>query len=140
MQDRMPQDFSYFRYGKRLYQEWIVDQWCKIEGYGFKRTRKLYVLMTAGDTNLQTLGTKIIIPSMHIGGPLFFQLLFQDGQVLMPGEVPNDRPVIISRVFWMKLNTVLKDLLKDGIYGKVIGRIHVIKFKREDYHMHIHSS
>ena len=32
MQDRSPQDNSYFRYGKRLFQEWIVDQFAKIDG------------------------------------------------------------------------------------------------------------
>ncbi len=83
-----------------------------------------------------------ILPSTFIGGPRFFQLLFQDAmaivralgrpdyfitmtcntkwdeitQVLKPGEDPNDRPDIISRVFRMKFEALMNDLIKGKIH------------------------
>jgi hypothetical protein len=32
MHDRNPPTNSTFTYGKRLYQEWVVDQYSKVEG------------------------------------------------------------------------------------------------------------
>ncbi len=61
-------------------------------------------------------------------------------QVLKPGEVPNDRPDIISRVFRMKLDALLDDLVKKGVYGMVIALFMSLSFKREDCHMHTSSS
>ncbi len=59
-------------------------------------------------------------------------------QVLKPGEAPNDRPDIISRVFRMKLDALMNDLIKEKIHGKVIGHIHVIEFQKRGLpHAHI---
>ena len=59
-------------------------------------------------------------------------------EALKPGEVPNDRPDIISRVFRMKLNALMKFLTKDKILGVVIGHIHVIEFQKRGLpHAHI---
>ncbi len=176
MQDRSGQDNSYFRYGKRLFQEWMEDQFAKTDSQRLlfiqnnQKTLRVDLYkgvrdaMRDGDNNLESLGTRVILPSTHIGGQRFFQLLFQYAmaivralgrpdyfitmtcntnwdkitEVLKPGEVPNDRPDIISRVFWMKLEAVLDDLLKNGVFGRVIGHIHVIEFQKRGLpHAHI---
>ena len=95
--------------------------------------------MAAGDTNnLADLGQRVLLPSSRVGSPRFLNQLYQDAmgivralvrpdyfitmtcntkwpeitEALKPGEVPNDRPDIISRVFRMKLNALMKFLTK----------------------------
>ena len=176
MHDRLPPDSSYIIHGKRLFQEWIVDQFVKVETRQLLWVKQnqntlradlysgLRDAMTAGDNNLQELGRRMILPSSRIGSPLFFRQLYQDTMVIVqargrpdyfltitcdpnwqeitealkPGEVANDRPDILSRVFWMKLNFLLELLLKQQIFGKVIGHIHVIEFQKRGLpHAHI---
>ena len=177
MHDRNPQDHSLFVFGKKLYQEWMVDQFCKVESRRLlwlmqnQKTLRSDVYqgltdaMQTGDTsNLNNLGQRIILPSTHIGSPRYLRQLFQDAMgivralgrpdyfitmtcnpnwseikdALKPGEVANDRPDLISRVFRLKLNAFLKFLTKDKIVGEVIGHIHVIEFQKRGLpHAHI---
>jgi hypothetical protein len=176
MHDRHPPDSSYIIHDKRLFQEWIVDQFVKVETQRLLWLKQnqntlcadlysgLEDAMAAGDNNLEQLGRRIILPSSHIGSPRFFRQLYQDAmaivqargrpdsfvtitcdpnweeitEALKPGEVANDRPDILSRVFRMKLNFLLELLLKDQIFGKVIGHIHVIEFQKRGLpHAHI---
>ena len=98
----------------------------------------------------------MILPSSFVGSPRYLQQLYQDAMgivralgrpdyfitmtcnpnwpemtnELKPGEVPNDRPDLLCRVFRLKLNALMKFLIKDKIFGKVIGHIHVIEFQK----------
>ena len=59
-------------------------------------------------------------------------------QELKDGEVPNDRPDLICRVFKMKFDEFMKDLTKGNVFGKVTGHIHVIEFQKRGLpHAHI---
>ena len=177
MHDRNPSNHSYFVRGKKLYQEWLVEQFAKVESRRLQflqQNQKLFRSdhfagladsMAAGDTNnLSDLGQRVLLPSSHVGSPRFLHQLYQDAmgivralgrpdyfitltcntkwteitEALKPGEVPNDRPDIISRVFRMKLNALMKFLTKDKILGVVIGHIHVIEFQKRGLpHAHI---
>jgi hypothetical protein len=44
MHDRNPPTNSTFTYGKKLYQEWVVDQYSKVEGQWLRSTRPPCVL------------------------------------------------------------------------------------------------
>jgi len=46
---------------------------------------------------------------------------------LRPGEEANDRPDLTFRVFNMKLNAFLKDLLQNGVLGIAVADIHVVE-------------
>ena len=46
---------------------------------------------------------------------------------LAPGQSQADRPDLCSRVFKMKLEELKTDLYKTGIFGQVVGHIHVIE-------------
>ncbi|GBN68518.1 hypothetical protein AVEN_155439-1, partial [Araneus ventricosus] len=51
---------------------------------------------------------------------------------------PEDRPHIIVRVFNMKLNEILEDICKHGIFGTVLAYIYVIEFQKRGLpHAHI---
>ncbi|KAH8933125.1 hypothetical protein BDL97_18G013900 [Sphagnum fallax] len=57
---------------------------------------------------------------------------------LRPGEEANDRPDLTSKVFNMKLNALLKDLLQNGVLGIAMADIHVVEWqKRGLAHGHI---
>jgi hypothetical protein len=47
---------------------------------------------------------------------------------LKPGEIANDRPDLVTLVFVSKLQHLLYELLKKGIFGEVVANIHVIEW------------
>jgi hypothetical protein len=56
---------------------------------------------------------------------------------LLLGQTTKDRPELVSRVFNLKLNTLLKDI-KDSVLGNVIAKIWVIEFQKRGLpHAHI---
>jgi len=80
LQDRNPTSHALFVYGKRLYQEWVVDQYSKVESQ-----RLFYIRNNQGplraaiyggvvdaiannDANIDNLGRLIVLPSSFIGG------------------------------------------------------------------------
>ncbi len=80
MHDRNPASHALFVYGKRLYKEWGVDQYSKVESQ-----RLFYIRNNQGplcaaiyggvadaiannDANIDNLGRLIVLPSSFIGG------------------------------------------------------------------------
>jgi len=47
---------------------------------------------------------------------------------LKPDEITNDRPDLVTHVFVSKLQHLLDEILKKGIYGEVVADIHVIEW------------
>ena len=57
---------------------------------------------------------------------------------LLPGEKAHDRPELTARVFNFKLKELLKDLLKDQVFGRVIAYMYTIEFQKRGLpHAHI---
>ena len=57
---------------------------------------------------------------------------------LFPGQVANDRPELIARVFKMKLDELLDDLKRKHIFGRYTGIVHVIEWQKRGLpHAHI---
>jgi len=75
MHDRNPTSHAFFVYGKRLYQEWVVDQYSKVESqwlfYIRNNQSPLRVVIYGGvvdaiannDANINNLGRLIVLPS-----------------------------------------------------------------------------
>jgi len=102
------------------------------------------------------LGRRIILPSSFAGGPRQMYQLYQDAMAivscygkpdlfvtftcnpkwpeiireLLPNQAAVDRPDLTARVFHMKLQELLKDLLHNHCLGKVIAYIYVIEFQK----------
>jgi hypothetical protein len=56
---------------------------------------------------------------------------------LLLGQTAKDRPELVTRVFNLKLDALLKDI-KDGVLGNVIAKIWVIEFQKRGLpHAHI---
>jgi hypothetical protein len=110
-----------------------------------------------GATDARNVGVKrVVLPSSFTGGPRYMKALFQDAMAtvrrlgkpdlfitftcnprwreikdaILPHQQPNDRPDIISRVFKLKLEALLDDLVKGQVLGKPIGIMHVIEYQK----------
>ena len=106
-----------------------------------------------GNVDLRQLGQGVILPSSFIGSPRHMQQRFQDtmaiarfyGKVdvfltmtanpkwdeitreLLPGQTSHDRPDIVTRVFQLK-EALLKEITKDGIFGRILAHVYTIGF------------
>ncbi|GBN06833.1 hypothetical protein AVEN_115960-1 [Araneus ventricosus] len=57
---------------------------------------------------------------------------------LFPGQKTHDRSDLIARVFDIKKKTLLQDLKKNCILGRIVADIHVIEFQKRGLpHMHL---
>lgn len=57
---------------------------------------------------------------------------------LLPGQTAQDRPDIVGRVFKLKLNTLLKDLLEEDVLGFIWAHTYIIEFQKRGLpHAHI---
>ena len=126
--------------------------------------RVLTVLPKKGDRNASSVGKRSILPSSFGGSPRALHAAFQDGiaicnergkadllitmaanpnwleveAALLPGQKPNDHPDSITRVFKLKLQSLLEDLLNDGYLGRTVGHMYVIEFQKRGLpHAHI---
>ncbi len=120
--------------------------------------------LEAGDTDTTTLGTRIVLPSSFTGGPRFMVQLYHDAMAicrsfglpsyfitftcnpnwleiqaeLLPGQTATNRPDLVTRVFRMKLSVLIKDLMKDEVFGSTMAQIHIIEFQKRGLpHAHI---
>ncbi len=101
-------------------------------------------------------GRIIILPSSFQGSPRAMQQNYQDAMAivrkygkpdlfitftcnprwkeieeqLFPGQTPSDRPDLIARVFKLKLNELIDDIIKKHVFGRAIAHVFVIEFQK----------
>ena len=123
------------------------------------RTDQLY----NDDHQRPPIGRKILASS-HTGSPRWYNGKFQNGmaicrkyhkpdffitmtcnpnwpeikQELLECQKPQDRPDIVARVFKLKLDQLMNDLVHGGVLGKVVAYMYVIEFQKRGLpHAHI---
>lgn len=164
----MRHEDSYLHYFGRLYQQYIVDQYVKTEAnrlfYVEKNQAQLRVELYKGlmdafdaaDTDIESTGKRLILPSSFTGGPRYMLQLFQDAMAIVRKygkpdlfmtvtcnpkwpeilaelakcQSPQDIPDIVSRVFRLKLKAILDLVLKKHILGRVKAHMYVIEFQK----------
>ena len=109
-------------------------------------------------------GRFVVLPSTHIGSPRHCHQQYQDSMAvvrqygkpdlfitftcnpkweeitkhLKQHQTAADRPDIVARVFQIKLQELLKDIVKGKIFGTVTAIMHVIEFQKRGLpHAHI---
>jgi hypothetical protein len=119
--------------------------------------------LNAGDVLGNDVGQKMILPSSFQGGERAMGQLYQDAlarvrkfgrldlfvtftcnpkwkeiiDVLLMGQTAKDHLELVTRIFNLKLDALLKDI-KDGVLGNVIAKIWVIEFQKRGFpHEHI---
>lgn len=121
-------------------------------------------VLNSGDHDASRVGRMYILPSSFSGGSRQMNQLYQDAMAIVrargrpdyfitftcnpnwpeilaeleQGQVPNDRPDLVARVFHMKLQELMTDLKDRKIFGTVMGYISVIEFQKRGLpHAHI---
>jgi len=116
------------------------------------------------EDNVERLGRQVILASSFIGGPRHMRQQYQDAmaicrhfgkpdffvtftcnpqwqeikEALYPGQKPEDAPHIVSRVFHLKLHSLLHALNERYVLGKVKAFVYVIEFQKRGLpHAHI---
>jgi hypothetical protein len=110
--------------------------------------------MQQDGANTTNFGHMVVLLATFVGSPRHMNQLYQDSMAfvrkfgkpdlfitmtcnpnwpeilheLRLGEVANDRLDLTSRVFSMKLNALLKDLLQNGVLGTTVADIHVVEW------------
>ncbi|OJT14230.1 hypothetical protein TRAPUB_9214 [Trametes pubescens] len=57
---------------------------------------------------------------------------------LLPGQDLTDRPDLIARVFNLKKNTLIREVIRNGIFGCAVAHIYTIEFQKRGLpHMHL---
>ena len=109
-------------------------------------------------------GQKIVLPSSFVSGPRFMHhnlqntltLLCAHGgsdlfvtftantawdeitEALLPGQFPSDQPDIVARVFHLKVKSLINDIMKKNIFGKVVAYVYTIEYQKWGLpHMHL---
>lgn len=109
-------------------------------------------------------GKRVVLASSFTGGPRDQHQRYQDAMAVVrkrgkpslfitmtcnpkwkeilrnlgPGELAANRPDIVARVFKLKLNELLHELYRDGIFGSAVAHLHVIEFQKRGLpHAHI---
>jgi hypothetical protein len=120
--------------------------------------------MQQDGANSTNFGRMVVLPTTFVGSPRHMNQLYQDSMALVrnfgkpdlfitmtcnpnwpeilhelrPREEANDRPDLTSKVFNMKLNALLKDLLHNGVLGIAVADIHVVEWQKRGLpHGHI---
>ncbi|XP_010462780.1 PREDICTED: uncharacterized protein LOC104743390 [Camelina sativa] len=118
-----------------------------------------------GNTDLNAQGTKCYLPASFVGGPRYMRNMYLDAMTICKyygfpdlfitftcnpkwlelvrfcsarNLNTDDRPEIISRVFKMKLNSLMDDLKKKHILGRILSSMYTIEFQKRGLpHAHI---
>ncbi|KAF7826876.1 uncharacterized protein G2W53_018040 [Senna tora] len=145
LQDRRSQ-FNIFLGSGKLSQQFIVDGYTMIESQRlfFIRLHQqdlradsyvtLAQAMSRGETTSAGIGKRIILPSSFTGAERYCQLtrLFERMNC-----TAQDRPDLLSRIFKIKLNMLMRDITKD-LFGSCRADIYKIEFQKRGLpHAHI---
>ncbi|XP_058733259.1 uncharacterized protein LOC131604861 [Vicia villosa] len=113
----------------------------------------------------QKQGKRVVLPSTFVGSKRYMDQLYFDGMAILSrlgfpdlfvtftcnpnwpeikralsgtGLQPHDRPDIISKVFKIKFDTLMNDITKHHVVGKVIAYMYTIEFQKRGLpHAHI---
>ena len=166
--------FSAIHHGKRLFHEYVLDAYCKVEQnnldyhrFNQKRLRAdLYSGLAdaiAAD-DVSNAGKRIILAASFKGGPRDMSATYHDAMAivqkygkpdlfitftcnpkwneilisLLPNQTATDRVDLICRVFKMKLDSMIKDIMVNGIFGAALGITYSIEYQKRGLpHAHI---
>ncbi|XP_071697343.1 uncharacterized protein [Rutidosis leptorrhynchoides] len=122
--------------------------------------------VTRGDTKAASIGKRIVLPSTFTGSPRYLMQNYQDAMALCPefgnpdlfitftanpkwpeieemisyivGQKQHDRPETVARLFKVKLDELMQDLMQHHIFGTSVAGVYRIEFQKRGLpHAHI---
>ena len=170
-------DFSLLHSSGKLFQQYIVNAYVKVEGariaYIKSHQKELRAesykglmdfLRNEAEQRDMRAGIPVVLPSSFIGSPRNMLQNYQDAMSIVArygkpdlfvtftanpkwreitDNIPSyqrveHRPDLISRVFYLKLQELMRDLTERHIFGEVAAHFHVIEFQKRGLpHAHI---
>ncbi|KAF7826710.1 uncharacterized protein G2W53_017874 [Senna tora] len=89
--------------------------------------------LSRGETTSSNIGKRIVLSSSFTGSERYSRENFQDAMT-----ISQDRPDLLSRVFKIKLNALMKDITKEFLFGTCRADIYTIEFQKRGLpHAHI---
>ncbi|GJW38032.1 putative DNA helicase [Tanacetum coccineum] len=85
----------------------------------------LHDQITNGETNMEHIGRRVVLPSTFTGGPRYMIQQYHDAMIArhvedhIPEQHVNDRSAIITKMFKIKLDELIKDIMKKHFFGRV---------------------
>uniref|UniRef100_A0A8I6WZN8 ATP-dependent DNA helicase n=1 Tax=Hordeum vulgare subsp. vulgare TaxID=112509 RepID=A0A8I6WZN8_HORVV len=113
-----PAKFNPILHGARLFQQWGVYMFIKIEGCRLKWIRD-------HQTQIRVDLYQGLVGSIAVG-EVWEEILNE----LLPSQTPQDRPDLVARVFRAKLETMKEMLFKKHILGVVVAHVYVVEFQK----------
>ena len=172
MMDRLTH--NYMHDGRKLYQQWIIDQYAKTESSRLSYLRRNQTTLRRDDYRnvadalrkgeIENSGCMTILPHSFTGSDRWYYHHYRNAMALVrkygkptffitftfdvncaemkrelkQGQSPYDRPDLICRIYEMKRNEFMKDILVNGILGLCVAHVAVIEFqKRGAPHCHM---
>ncbi|KAL0307589.1 UNVERIFIED_CONTAM: hypothetical protein Sangu_3021300 [Sesamum angustifolium] len=127
---------SIILHGGRLLQQYVVDNYVKIEAQKLRWIRfhqndiraELYEglqdCLNAGENNAGNVGRRIILPSSFTGSPRDMYQRYQDAMAIVQK--------------FAKYEELKEDIFHKGVLGKTIAHVHVIEFQKRGLpHVHM---
>jgi hypothetical protein len=118
----------------------------------------------ANGADLDKIGKRVILPSTFIGGPRNMNQLYHDAMAIVRSrgkpdlfitvtcnpvwpeileaidadQKAEDRPDIVARVFKLKLDAIMNDIVHEKVFGETAGQVYTIEFQKRGLpHAHI---
>nr|KAJ0187298.1 hypothetical protein LSAT_V11C900487600 [Lactuca sativa] len=154
IQDRV-NIFSLILNSRRLFQQFLVDAYAMIERETLYYIRNQKNVKNNRNTYISNIGQRVILPSSFTGGARYMMQNYLDAMSLCKWfghpdyfitrtcnpnwpEIkrfiantdlkPKDRLDILSRLFKMKLDSLIKDLEKNSLLGSVEAVVYTVEF------------
>ena len=145
---RMIIDNSRLMYQLTHQKELRAETYCSLREEVERRLRE-------GTGNHGAVGKKIVLSPSFEGGKRKWNLRYQNGMAivrhfrkpdifltytfppntpelvaeLLPGQSPQDRPDLVARAFEVKKNLLLNEIIKGGVFGRIVGYISVVEYQ-----------
>ena len=145
---RMIIDHSRLMYQLTHQKELRAETYCSLREEVERRLRE-------GTGNHGAVGKKIVLSPSFEGGKRKWNLRYQNGMAivrhfrkpdifltytfppntpelvaeLLPGQSPQDRPDLVARAFEVKKNLLLNEIIKGGVFGRIVGYISVVEYQ-----------
>ncbi|XP_068466667.1 uncharacterized protein [Phaseolus vulgaris] len=142
-----PNDHSTILQAGRLLQQYVVDNYVKIEAGRLRWIRNhqnniraevyqgLQDALHEGQTHTGNVGQRTILPSSFIGSRRDLTQRYEDGMAIVAHD---DRPDLLTRIFRAKFEQLKEDVIDKGVLGKVKSYMYVIEFQKHGLpHVHM---
>ncbi|XP_052142068.1 uncharacterized protein LOC127761779 [Oryza glaberrima] len=135
--------FNLILHGGRLFQQFAVDMYIKVESSRLDYVRNhqkeiradlyqgLMDSIQAGESRASAIGKRTVLPALFVGGGRDMKRRYMDAMALVQKYGKPDVFLTMTfRVFRAKLEDLKKQLFEKHMLGKVIAHVYVVEFQK----------